>query len=674
MEYLYQKEDDVKRKLFVLFFLLAFTALSCAIAQEKKPLKVEDIFSFKGVSDAQISPCGKWVLFVVSEADFEENGYNTDIWMVSASGGEPFKLTAGPKRDSFPRWSPDGKLIAFLSDREEKTQIWLINPRGGEAWRLTDSKTGVNTFVWAPDGKKIAYTAVDPLSEEEEKNKKEKNDPIVVEEEYKMSRLWIIDIETKKAEKLTKRDFYVEDFSWSPDGKEIAFSHKPTPRIPDSFNSDIMVISVEDGKTRDLVKQKGPEMDPKWSPDGKTIAFASQNGSTDWFVNSYLCLVPAAGGEAFNISKGFDEQIRYYQWSAQGDFLYFLAGEGVNYHIYKISVEGGKPEKISDKEGVWSGVSLSTDGSMMAFTWEDPLYPDDVYVSSAENFAPKKLTTINPQTEDFSLGLTETVQWKSVDGWEMEGLLIKPVGYEEGKKYPLLVVIHGGPAGVFVKSFAIRRGAFPVQTFTNQGYAVFMPNPRGSGNYGDKFRAANVRDWGGKDYQDIMTGVDFLIEKGIADPEKMGVMGWSYGGFMTSWVITQTDRFKAACVGAGVTNLYSFFGETDIPEFMWSYYKAPPWKDIKVYQDHSAMFQIDNAKTPTLILHGKNDMRVPLPQGEELFRALKMKEVPVKFVVYPRQPHGLREPKLQKDAMNRTLEWFDKWVLGKEEKGEEKKE
>lgn len=656
----------------IIFFILISICL--VDSQEKKALRIEDIFTFKGVSDAQISPDGSRVLFVVSEADFEENGYNTDIWMVSATGGEPIKLTTGPKRDNNPRWSPDGKLIAFISNREEKAQIWLINPRGGEAWKLTDSKTGVNSFHWAPDGKSIAYTAVDALSEEEEKKKKEKDDAIVVEENYKMSHLWIIDIETKKAEKLTKGDFYVQDFCWSPDGKEIVFGHRPTPRIPDFFNADIMVISAKGGEPRKLVERAGPDMVPQWSPDGKTIAFISQDDRTDWFVNSYICLIPAAGGKPANISKEFDEEISFYHWSPHSDFFYFGAGKGVNNHIFRISAKEGKAEQITYGEYVHSNPTFSSDGLWMAFVREAPLHPDEIFISPADRYEPKKLTNINPQTEDFAFGITEKVEWKSVDGWEMEGLLVKPVGYEKGKKYPLLIIIHGGPAGVFTNSFYIRRGAFPIQVFTNNGYAVFMPNPRGSGNYGEDFRKANVRDWGGKDYQDIMNGVDYLIRQGIADAEKMGIMGWSYGGFMTSWVITQTDRFKAACVGAGVTNLYSFFGETDIPEFMWSYFAAPPWKHIKVYQDHSAMFQIDKAKTPTLILHGKNDLRVPLPQGEELFRALKMKGVPVKFVVYPRQPHGIGEPKLQRDSMKRTLHWFNKWILGlKKEPAEKKK-
>lgn len=272
---------------------------------------------------------------------------------------------------------------------------------------------------------------------------------------------------------------------------------------------------------------------------------------------------------------------------------------------------------------------------------------------------------MNPFVSDLSLGKIELVKWKNkTDGLELDGLLLTPPGYTPGKSYPLLLVIHGGPAGAFQTSFALRRGAYPVQAFASQGYVVFMPNPRGSGGYGEHFRKANIKDWGYSDYNDIQDGVDELVARGIADKDRLGVMGWSYGGFMTSWTITQTQRFKAASVGAGVTNLFSMYGTTDIPPFQESYFGARPWEDRELYAKHSAMSFVDKVTTPTLIQHGTEDRRVPISQGEELYTALRSRGATVEMVKYPRSQHGLSEPKLIRDSMMRNLEWFDRYVMG----------
>jgi len=659
----------MKRSLFAIptALILSCLLISVLIADEKRPVTIEDIFTLKDISEVQLSPDGSSILYVVSVADFKENAYNTDIWKIPSSGGEPIQMTTSPKRDYHPRWSPDGSMVAFLSNRDEKSQIWLISPFAGEAYKLTDSKTGVSTFAWSPCGKKIAYLARQAPTEEEEKRKKEKEDVIVVDKEFKMNCLWLIYVDTKEVKQLTKGDFHVSSFEWSPEGDRIALSAQPTPKVPDIFNSDLYLISHQEREPQKLVERPGPDSNPRWSPDGKTIAFISQDGKTDWHVNSYICLVPAAGGTPVNISKSFDEEVRFFCWCPEGKSIYFLGPTGVTYNLFRISATGGKPQRITSGKFLYSSFSFSKDLSKVAFLSQSPSEPEELYISDFPQFSPRKLTDLNPQIKELAIGETTLVHWKSVDGWEMEGLLIKPVGYQPGNKYPLLTVIHGGPAGCFVYGFALRRGAYPLQVFAKEGYAIFLPNPRGSGNYGEKFRQANYRDWGGKDYQDIMTGVDYLIKEGIADSDRLGVMGWSYGGFMTSWVITQTHRFKAASVGAGLPNLYSFYGQTDIPEFMESYFGGPPWEEMKVYLDHSAMYQIGKAKTPTLIQHGADDQRVPLPQGKELYLALKKNNVPVEFVIYPRQPHGIREPKLQKDAMKRNLDWFNKWLRGIEE-------
>ncbi len=655
----------VMKKFSIIFVILLFL-FSLNYAQQKKEIKyltIDDILKIKNLNDVQISPDGKWILYVVSVADFEQNIYNSDIWRIFIRGEEPIKMTNSPKRDYYPRWSPDGSKIAFLSDRDGKTQIWIINPFGGEAEKLTNSKTGVKSFKWFPDSKKIAYLATEPLTEEEERKKKEKDDAYVVDENFKMTHIWVIDLENKQAKKITNGNFDVLEFSISPDGKEIVFSSRPTPKVPDYYNTDIFIVPADGGRIKELVVRKGLDRNPVWSPDGKKIAFISNEGG-DWISNTYICTIDLNTKEIKNISKSFDERIGTFWWENTGKFIYFEASKRIYRHLLRVSVEGGKIEQITPDDAYYSSFSFDKKFNLISFIKQNPVSPPDVYVSYLKKFKPVKLTDINPQLKEFALGKTKIIHWKSEDGMEMEGLLVKPVNYEPNKKYPLLTIVHGGPAGVFSYRFLPRRSAYPIQTFAGLGYAVFMPNPRGSGGYGEKFRRANFRDWGGMDYKDIMTGIDYLIEKGIADPDKLGIMGWSYGGYMTSWVITQTDRFKAASVGAGVTNLFSMYGQTDIPEFMECYFGALPWEDSEVYENHSAMYFINKARTPTLIQHGEKDVRVPLPQGQELYLGLKKSNVPVKFVIYPRQPHGIREPKLQRDSMKRNVEWFNKWIIG----------
>jgi dipeptidyl aminopeptidase/acylaminoacyl peptidase len=313
-----------------------------------------------------------------------------------------------------------------------------------------------------------------------------------------------------------------------------------------------------------------------------------------------------------------------------------------------------------------SSFSLSADGRLLSFIHHDGKTPPDVYLTDARKFAPRKLTTLHTYLDSFQLAYPEIIRWKGRDGMVIEGLLFKPLHYKTGQRVPLITVVHGGPAGYYLNAF-YSGYVYPYQVFAAKGYAVLLPNPRGSGNYGYAFRKANFKDWGGEDYWDIMRGVDSVIVMGVAHPDSLAIMGWSYGGYMTSWIITQTDRFKAASVGAGVTNLYSFTGQTDIPEFMKSYWGVWPWDDPQLYQGRSAVYHIQNMKTPTLIQHGEADARVPIAQGRELYIGLKKMGVPVKFVIYPRQPHGIREPRLLMDAMRRNLEWVERWLGVREE-------
>jgi len=634
-------------------------------------MTIDDLMKIRTLIDTQISPDGSRILYTVADPNLKDSMVNTDVWMVSSSGGAPVKITNSPATDDSPQWSPDGKRFAFLSSRDGKNQIWMIDPRGGEASKLTDAKTAAISFQWSPDGRSIAFISPDSPTDEEQKKQRECDDTVIVDTAVKTAHLHVINVETKESKQLTKGDFHVTGISWSPDGKQIAFSHQPTPKAQYSFQSNISVVAVDKGDVRKLVDWDGADASPRWSPDGTHIAFTSENGKADLLANTSICVIAAAGGTPRNITSSFDNGVTSLEWAANSKTIYFTGEAGVTAQMFSVAVDSAKVSPITSGDRVYGAFSFSSNSSRMAFLSQTPVTPSEVYVSEVSSFNPVKLTDTNSQLREVALGQTEVIRWKSSDGLEIEGLLIKPVGFVAGKRYPLLTYVHGGPPGVFTLSFTPQLGSapiplqaepYPVQVFAGQGYAVLCANPRGSGGYGEKFRKANIKDWGNGDYKDIMAGIDYLIERGIADGDRLGIMGWSYGGYMTSWTITQTDRFKAASVGAGVTNVHSFYGQTDIPIFLLAYFGDRPWNDLEVYKKSSAMFHASRIKTPTLIQHGEKDDRVPLPQGQELYIAIRENNVPVEFAIYPRQGHLIMEPKLQKDMLTRNLNWFNKWI------------
>ena len=640
----------------------------------KKPFTIEDYFRIQAVDSPQISPDGRRVAYVIRTSDKKENRELANIHLVDVNSGESFRLTAGPKHDHSPRWSPDGKQIAFVSDRKEKPQIWLIRPDGGEAEVLTDSKSGVQGLAWSPDGKRIAYRAADAPSKDEEEKKKKKDDARVADRDLKMSHLWVIDLAEKKAKRLTRGRYHVTEFAWSPDGKRIACAFSPTPLADDGWKADIAVVPATGGRRTALVRQPGFNGSPRWSPDGKQIAFVSQGGVDDRLAVQQIWLVPARGGKARNLTPKEEDLQGGLTWSPDGRSGYYTVGRGVATQVHRLSVSSGRTEPAVAGEDVVGGFSLSKDGKAAAFVLQNGKTPPQVCVSALPRGVPRPVTHINPHLTQYRLGRKETVRWTSDDGLEIEGLLIKPVGYRRGKRYPLLVSVHGGPTGAFLNTFDPGPPRpYPLAVFAERGYAVLLPNPRGSVNYGDAFKRANYRDWGGGDYRDIMTGVDAMISRGIADPDRLGMMGWSYGGYMTAWAVTQTDRFEAVSVGAGVANLYSMYGSNDISGYLLAFFGAVPWRDPEEYARHSALTFVDQVKSPVLIQHGERDVRVPFTQALEFHQALKDRKIQTELVIYPRQGHGLGEPRLVMDAMQRNLDWFDRWVLGKKKRRKKSK-
>ena len=537
---------------------------------------------------------------------------------------------------------------------------------------MTDVKTGVTNFAWSPDGKSIAFRMADAKTEEEEKNDKAKNDFRWVDENLKMSRLYVISVQKdasgkREPRKLTTANYNVDEFDWSADSSRIAFGHTKSPGANDWTSSDVSVVEVASGKVTVLASTPAAESSPLYSPDGNSIAVLVSDNPPRWAQSGVIQIFPANGGAPKVVAASYDAQPDIAGWSADSKRIYFGEPKGTGLQVYVVDVAANRIEEVKTSQAVYSALTLNRTGTTFSFVRQTADTPGDVYVASVSDFTPVQISRVNADVKLPAIGRTEVIRWKSKDGKEIEGLLTYPVNYQAGQRVPLILNIHGGPAGVFLQTFIGGRGVYPLATFSAHGFAILRPNPRGSSGYGTDFRRANVKDWGMGDYQDLMTGVDRVIEMGVADPERLGVMGWSYGGFMTSWTVTQTKRFKAASAGAPVTNLMSFNGTADIPSFVPDYFGGQSWDIMDLYQKHSPMFNVKGVSTPTMIQHGEADVRVPISQGYEFYNALKTQGVPTRMLVLPRQPHGPTEPKMQLAAMKANLEWFEKYLGSKGE-------
>ena len=624
----------------------------------------------KAVANVRVSPDASRVVYTVANEMMtaDKSEYVNQIWLATADGKENLQLTFGEKTSTNPKWSPDGKWIAFTSTRKDnKSNLYILRAAGGEAEALTDVKSGVGDFEWSPDGKWIAFLMNDAKSDDEEKNDRAKNDFRWMDENIKMALLYTVPIvanESGKREvkKLTQANRSVTGFNWSPDGRSIVYNHVSTPSANDWTTSDISVIDLANDKIMAIAATPSAESALSYSPDGKWIAGIASDIPAHWAQSYTIRAYPSNGGPPRVFDSSYDSQPSVIGWSADGSRIYFYEAKGTGTALYYVDVASGKITEDNYAAGAVTGVNFNWPANAFGMVMQKTDRPPEAYVAKLADRTVVQVSHANDDVAKMPVGKTEVIKWKSKDGREIEGLLTYPAGYAAGTKVPFILNVHGGPAGVFNQSYIGNRGVYPIATFASRGYAILRANPRGSSGYGTEFRRANMKDWGGMDYQDLMTGVDKVIEMGVADPNRLGVMGWSYGGFMTSWIVTQTHRFKAASAGAPVTNLMSFNGTADIPAFVPDYFGGQAWEIPEVYAKHSAMFNIKGVTTPTLIEQGDADVRVPISQGYEFYNALKQQGVPTRMIVLPRQPHGPTEPKMQIAAMQANLDWFEKYL------------
>ncbi|MCK4919854.1 MAG: S9 family peptidase [Bacteroidales bacterium] len=671
----------------IIFIIVVFSNFWPAFSYNKDTTYWSPEFSmaFELPGQTVISHNGKYIAYVVREAltEGEKSEYLNHIWLAATDGSFNYQYTQGDKSCSSPQFSPDGEFLSFTSSRDDTSQIYIMRILGGEAEKISDAENGVESYKWSADSKKIAFTMTDPETEKEKTEKEEKRDIIFTDKNFKNNHIYTLDLEKSECGKrntiqITSGEFSVNGFDWSPDGASIVFSHQPEPTINSGFiESDISIVASDSGAIVSLIKRPGVDSNPKFSPNGKVIAYESNGGKPEAVGLTDIWTVSANGGKTLSLQETPNRDANLIGWSPDAKSIYVSEAIGTSSHLLSLEVKGESisivslgnivysersTKTLSNSLGTRSRFSISSKVDAAAFIYEDTETLPQVFYSNTFPFNQKQISQLNENVELPDMAKTELISWKSSDGLEIEGLLTYPMNYKEGEKYPVILNVDGGPGGVYQQSFTGKPSIYLLQYFAENGYAIIRPNPRGSTGYGKEFRYANVRDWGYGDYEDLLSGVNAVIEMGIADEDQQYLMGWSYGGYMTGFMVTKTDRFNAASMGAGLPNLVSMTTTTDIPEYLVAHMGGKEfWEDYEAYEKHSAIYRIKNVKTPTQVIHGQNDFRIPFTQGQEFYVALKRLGVPTEMIVLPRTPHGPREPKLQMAVSPLILDWFRRY-------------
>jgi dipeptidyl aminopeptidase/acylaminoacyl peptidase len=682
------------------FGVWLFTILLASVAfsqqgEKRRGITPEDYYAFETLSDPHLSPDGKLVAYVVRTIDRKQNRRNSSIWLAATDGSRvPWQFTTSPQSSTSPRWSSDGQWLAFLSTRPAggaasnavgaageapKSQVYVLSMQGGEARRLTNLKNGVGSFQWSPDGTRLVTLSrtgqsdLHPELADRSDVRHYRNISYKFNDtgwfDDRRSHLWVVDVKTGAAKQITSGDDWNDtDPQWSPDGTRIAFvSDRTGKAFEDSRNTDVWVIAADGGPLVKISDHAEADRSPRWSPDGKTIVFVGSDKEDASHPKIYLA--PSTGNAASTLAaKDLDLIPSELNWAEGGRAIYFEAGVKGEYHLFRVDLGSKEVRAVTSGPRAVRNADINEHSGNLAgkmvYTVNDFKHLDDLYVAELSGRNERQLTHLNQALwAKLQLQDVERITYKSADGWDVDGFLVKPLGWEAEKKYPMILSIHGGPAGMYGVDWF-----HEFQVYAARGWAVFYSNPRGSTGYGEKFERGIFGEWGGKDYQDVMNGVEAILKKySWIDRDRLGVTGGSYGGFMTNWIVGHTDLFKAAVTLRSVVNFISDEGTRDGAYGHRRDFGGDLFEKFDLYWDRSPLKYAKNVKTPTLILHSDNDFRVPLEQGEQWFRALKHFGVTTELVLFPRENHNLTrtgEPKHLVESLHWQLYWFDRFING----------
>lgn len=662
--------------------ILSLLCLESRSQESKRPFTVDDIINLKKILEHQTSPDGKWIAYTVTETDLQKDKSETRVWMISTEGGTPIPMTAKGYSASQPRWSPDNQYLSFLATKtaEEKVQVWVLNRLGGEAQQVTNINQGVLGHEWSPDGKRLVLLIRDPKPEEltGDIEDDKKPEPIVVnrlqfKRDYEgylnryRNHLYIFTLGDSAAIQITSGDFDDSNPVWSPDGKSVAFVSNRTENPDGNSNTDIWIVSADNTDKGENLLQitKSPNMDrsPVWSPDGMNIAYITSNDKELlWYASIQLAIIPSTGGQPNLLSAKLDRNISNPKFSSDGKSIFFILEDSGAKILASIGISGKNFIRVID--GNYSISDYSIEGSLISLLLSRFQEPGEIY--ACENDQLKKITNINEAVlNTLEKASVEKIHFNSKDGTKVEGFVIKPPGFNPSIKYPAILWIHGGPTDQFEYGFELNSDAaiyyIPPIVFSANGFVTILINPRGSSGYGQAFSEAIFADWGNKDYQDVIAGVDYVIDQGYVDSNRLGVGGWSYGGILTNYIITKTDRFKGAISGASEALYRSNYGH-DQYQLTWEMEFGLPWENAEAWESISPFNEVAKITTPTLWMGGSDDWNCPILNSEQMYQAMKRLGKETQLVVYPGENHIVQRPSFVIDMLERFLQWFDNYV------------